>query len=106
MRRITISWVCSIALTACNMTDETEPRTLGEVSTGFNYIPVDALPVAIAVAPPLPETATASDMRTGRYRHCVARRAPEKKPADLMDALPDHTVRMAIRQMNGNGNMG
>ena len=93
-----------------------EPRTLGEVNTGYNYIPVDPLPVTVLadglVNGAFPPGTTALQMRTARFTRCVGRDAldgdveADDDSADVMDALPDHTIRMAIRSLSGQGEGG
>ncbi len=97
-----------------------EPKTLGERNTGYNYIPVDPLEVSVLIDQGFPKAGTAKDMQAYRYRRCVARADRDDSPAtppaagaaavpagadkakhgpDVMDALPDHTIRMAMRTM-------
>jgi hypothetical protein len=92
------------------------PDTSGELNTGYNYIPVDPLEVSV-LADGLdsngnfPPGTTAAQMREKRYGRCVARASnnparADHNPADVMDALPDHTVRMAVREVTGEGKGG
>ncbi len=114
-----------IPLASCDGLQES--RTLGEVNTGFNYIPVDPLPVTVfadgLVNGQFPAGTTAKGMREKRYLRCVARGGMDKAekpaaagaagparsdddPADVMDALPDQTIRMAVRNLSGKGSGG
>jgi hypothetical protein len=100
--------VSGLALTGCAGILE-EPKTLGEINTGYNYIPVDPLGVDVIIEPPpIALDASGWDRNNLRYARCASRRGkdPKKDPADVMDALPDHTVRMAIRELSGSGNLG
>ena len=108
MRHFAILLISGCCLAGCGAMQLDPPKTLGEINTGFNYIPVDPLAVGVAIEPPpLPADAKAKDRRDLRYHRCYSRRASEGKDwADVMDALPDHTVRMAIRQMSGDANAG
>jgi len=93
-----------------------QPATPGELNTGYNYIPVD--PLEVSVLPDgldangrFPPGTTAEQMRERRYGRCVARGSnnPARmlhNPADVMDALPDHTVRMAVREVTGEAKGG
>lgn len=84
-----------------------EPKTVGEINTGYNYVPVDPLEVDVVPGTPIPAGASALQMRKLRYSRCVGRRDngdPDK--VDVMDALPDHTVRMAVRKTSGTGSGG
>lgn len=98
------------ALASCDGLQE--PRTLGETNTGYNYIPLDPLEVDVLISGPLAPNATALDMRRLRYTRCVSRDSMDGNPdagdkaADVMDALPDHTIRMAIRTLSGQGEGG
>jgi hypothetical protein len=99
--------VASVSLSGCDSVPLSESRTLGEINTGYNYIPLDPLAVAIEVDPPLPANATAAQARERRYSRCVTRsKSTPPNPSDVMDALPDHTVRMAVRKVTGDGNLG
>ena len=92
------------------------PDTPGELKTGYNYIPVDPLQVTVLAdgldsTGNFPPGTTAEQMREKRYGRCVARASnnPARKdhhPADVMDALPDHTVRMAVREVTGEAKGG
>ena len=108
MRRILAVCISSFALTGCAGILE-EPKTPGEINTGYNYIPVDPLSVGVSIEPPpVAPNASGWDRNTLRYARCASRRGkdPEKDPPDVMDALPDHTVRMAIREISAAGNLG
>lgn len=108
MKQLVLVLLAGCTLAGCETLQLDEPKTLGEINTGYNYIPVDPLAVGVAIEPPpLPANATAAERRRLRYQRCVSRRMAEgDKPADVMDALPDHTVRMAIREMSGEANAG
>ncbi len=113
MKRIALTLLCT-AVSACETLQLEEPRTLGEVNTGYNYIPVDPLPVTVLADGldangAFPTGTTAEVMRRRRYQRCVARGAdgePDDDAADVMDALPDHTVRMAVRSRSAQGESG
>ena len=98
-----LTFAC-VVLPACAGMGLEEPATLGELNTGYNYIPVDPLEVTVLLDGQFAPGTTAEDMRTGRYKRCVAR--GKSNPQDVMDALPDHTVRMAVRAVNGSGSGG
>jgi hypothetical protein len=107
--KLALLLACS-GLAACETFQLDEPRTIGEVNTGNNYIPVDPLQVDVLLGSRLGSAATAFDMRDARYIRCVARGArpgdPDNRSADLMDALPDHTIRMAVRKVSGSARAG
>lgn len=120
-------YVCSsVALCGCAGVLH-EPRTLGELNTGYNYVPVDPLQVTVLTEPAIPPGASAHLMRAMRYVRCVPRGQMDEgekatvsaggteaggdadngsDPADVMDALPDHTIRMAVRELTGEGTAG
>lgn len=125
MRHLLIT-CSSLALCGCGGILQ-EPKTLGELNTGYNYIPVDPLEVSVLTDSMVPSGTSAQAMRKLRYLRCLPRgvmdeaeaadaaateAAPAKKaakkdkPADVMDALPDHTIRMAVRQLSGSGKAG
>jgi hypothetical protein len=99
----------AFSLSGCETLSLDEPKTLGEINTGYNYIPVDPLAVGISIEPPaVPADASGWTRNALRYARCASRRGtdPKKDPPDVMDALPDHTVRMAMREISGGGNLG
>ncbi|HYZ47655.1 MAG TPA: hypothetical protein VE567_02050 [Sphingomonas sp.] len=102
MRRIVSGMAISL-LTGCASLGLNLPKTMGEMSSGYTYVPVDPLLVDIQVEAPLP--ANAAEWSERRYQACLSRRGKtqdgQPSKADLMDALPDHTIRMAIREMTG-----
>jgi hypothetical protein len=110
MKRLTLILMSGCSLAACTTTQLDEPRTAGEINTGYNYIPVDPLEVSVLIdeefAPGgvFPPGTSAKRMRETRYIRCVAR--GDNNPADVMDALPDHTVRMAVREVTGEAKGG
>jgi hypothetical protein len=109
MARVALILIGSCALAGCETLQLNEPKTLGEINTGFNYIPVDPLGVGILIEPPtLPAGTSGWDRIALRYARCASRRGkdPKKDPPDVMDALPDHTIRMAVRRVSGGGNLG
>ena len=113
MKSAVFLFIASTAITACSALDPNVPKTLGELSTGYSYIPVDPLLVSVNLGNPAPDSA--KEMAGRRYHACLARRAKDETKkeddkngnqkaisnADLMDALPDHTVRMAVQQLSG-----
>lgn len=104
-KNLSLVLLCAF-LPACETIGQlNEPRTLGEVNTGYNYIPVDPLQVGVLLETQFPAGTSASEMRRGRYGRCVPRRNDAAK-VDVMDALPDHTVRMAVRSVSGKGSGG
>ena len=127
MGRLVGILMAGCALSACETMQLEEPRTLGEINTGNNYIPVDPLEVSVLIDDEFPKTGTAKEMQSYRYRRCVARAdrddLPPKAAAgaagaapagsdrpkhgpDVMDALPDHTIRMAMRSLSASGGGG
>jgi hypothetical protein len=116
MRYIFGICVSGLALTGCAGFLR-PPQTLGELNTGYTYIPVDPLPVMVVTDPPIPAGVDALQIRKLRYLRCVGRDSLDKKAsnkpdgndgadkdhsADVMDALPDHEIRMAMRETTGN----
>src|SRR3954471_22553880 len=95
-------------LAGCETFGLNEPKTLGEINTGYNYIPVDPLAVGVEIEPPpLPAGAKGTDRRDRRYFRCVTRsKSTPQNPPDVMETLPDNTVRMAVRKVTGEGNLG
>lgn len=103
-----------------------EPSTAGELNTGYNYIPVDPLEITVLAdgldsQGRFPPGTTAKGMQRMRYSRCVSRSGRDKsespppegtsdgqeeRAADVMDALPDHTVRMAVRDISGGAEGG
>lgn len=90
------------------------PKTPGEINSGYIYIPVDPVEVTVLVNGQFPPGTTAKGMRRLRYGRCVARSTmddpgdPVPAPADVhsadvMDALPDHTIRLGMRSVSGSG---
>lgn len=123
MKRLLVTLLAGCALSACSSMGLNEPKTLGELNTGYNYIPVDPLEVTVLTdgLDPLtldfPKGTTAKAMRRLRYGRCVSRSTmddakdpvpppADKHSADVMDALPDHTIRLAIREMSASGSGG
>lgn len=96
--------VC-MSLPGCATLPLLEPRTMGEVNANYDYIPLDPLAVQVAVIPPLANDARGRDRNQVRYRLCVPRRTGPDKHADLMDALPDMTLRMAVEEITGQANL-
>lgn len=86
MRRTVTTVFIGLSISGCATTDLEEPRTLGERNAGYNYIPLDPLPVSAA--------------SLGR---CVARSDKPNVVADFMDALPDNAVRIAIQDVSAAG---
>lgn len=78
---------------------------MGEVNANYDYIPLDPLAVQVAVVPALTDDARGRDRSQVRYWRCVPRRSGPDKHADLMDALPDMTLRMAVEDITGQGNL-
>lgn len=103
MRKQLILLFCCSYLAACSTLPLDEPRTIGEVNANFDYIPLDPLAINIAFVPELQDTAAGSERMVARYRRCPSRR--KNDPADLMDALPDNTVRMGVEELTGEGNL-
>ena len=115
-KEVALLLACTM-LAGCETLQLSEPRTAGEINTGYDYIPVDPLPVTV-LADGLdefgrfPPGTTARDMRRLRYIRCVSRDqmdgggSDDDDPADVMDALPDHTIRMAVRTLSGEGEGG
>lgn len=109
MKNLVLVLLSGIALGGCGTLQLNEPKTLGEINTGYNYIPVDPLGVGVSIEPPpLGPNVSGWDRIALRYARCASRRGrdPKKDFPDVMDALPDHTVRMAMRRISGSGNMG
>ena len=105
MNRLVPALLAACSVPACADTLK-PPKTPGEINTGYSYIPVDPLGVGIAIEPPpLGPNATAKERLKRRYQRCRPRRGDDDD-ADVMDALPDHTVRMAIRRISGSGDLG
>jgi hypothetical protein len=104
MRRSIAALLVCIPLSACSTFPLMEPRTIGEVNANYDYIPLDPLSVQIAVAPPLADDARGPRRNEERYRRCAPRRTG--KNADLMDALPDMTLRMAVEDITGQASLG
>lgn len=97
--------ICAV-LPGCETIGELNPpRTLGEANTGYTYIPVDPLEVGVLLDEQFPAGTPADQMRRTRYARCYGRRDDQAK-VDVMDALPDHTVRMAIRNVSASGGGG
>lgn len=105
MRSAAAGIVAFAALAGCDGNPLEEPRTPGEVNTGFNYIPVDPLEVGVLLERQFAPGTNAATMRQGRYARCSPRRE-KPEDVDVMDALPDHAVRMAVRQISAKGNAG
>lgn len=109
MKHLVLMLLGGVGLAGCETLQLNEPKTLGEINTGYNYIPVDPLGVGVSIEPPpLPADISGWQRNALRYARCASRRSkdPRKDPPDVMDALPDHTVRMAMRRISGGGNMG
>jgi hypothetical protein len=133
MKRLALILLSGCALGGCETMQIAEPKTLGEINTGYNYIPVDPLEVAVLLDKLPASGTTAKEMQAMRYGRCIARGdrdepvapapAQTAKPAalkaaatpvasklrhsaDVMDALPDHTIRMAVRSISGEGQGG
>src|SRR4051812_39010042 len=109
MVRLALILLASCALAGCESLQLNEPKTIGEINTGYNYIPVDPLGVGVLIEPPpLPAGASGWDRSALRYARCASRRGkdPKKDPPDVMDALPDHTIRMAMRRITASGDLG
>lgn len=101
LRKMTAAFL-GVPLAACTGLGPLDaPATIGEINVAYRYIPVDPLAVDVRVIPPLADTAAGRARNLQRYRRCAPRRDDEEK-VDVMDALPDHTVRMAVRQLSGN----
>ena len=69
------------------------PQTIGERSSGYTYIPLDPLPVQTRPG------------RTCRYDEATGGLAKGYKYKDLLDALPDNAVRMAIKEYDAKGKL-
>lgn len=105
MRYAVAGFVACAILSGCKDKPLEEPKTQGEVNTGFNYIPVDPLEVGVLLEKQFPSGTSAATMRQGRYARCSPRREKPEE-VDVMDALPDHAVRMAVRQISAQGSGG
>ena len=82
MKRVFITAVV-VSLTACSTFSELQlPQSSGEKLSGYTYIPLDPLPVAL----PLCEE-----------------KGFALKP--LLDALPDNTIRMVVKEFDADGSL-
>src|SRR5262245_23377000 len=85
--------VAPILLTGCSLFPSLEPPpSLGERNSGFTYIPLDPLPVATAPG------RSCGDIRDERLPEGV-------KFREVLDALPDNAVRMAIKEYDAKGKL-
>ncbi|HEY7811438.1 MAG TPA: hypothetical protein VIA98_13805 [Allosphingosinicella sp.] len=116
---ILLTAAAALPLSACATNSLVEPKTPGEINTGYNYVPVDPIEVTVLIDGRLvdaegqfPASTSAKIMQAARYQRCVPRsimddadepapKTPPEHSADVMDALPDHTIRMAIREVSG-----
>lgn len=110
MSRLAMLILACMAVAGCKDRQKALPTTAGEESSGFSYIPVDPLPVSVVPKDgslnerdQFPPGTTAAQMRLARYGQCVSLKKKTDDSADVMDALPDHTVRMAVRHVSGSG---
>jgi hypothetical protein len=60
-----------------------EPKSTGEILSGYNYVPLDPMPVSVYIHP-----------------DCEG-----QKLGTLFEYLPDNAVRIAVRQLNANGSL-
>lgn len=83
--RLIYTLILLTGLSACSLPSMTLPKSLGEINSNYSYIPLDPLPVA-----------------TRKGNSCAKKDAEFK---DLLNALPDNAVRIAIGQYNKNGSL-
>jgi hypothetical protein len=87
MRRLFLT-VSVFALYGCaefsGSTQLNEPKTTAEILSGYNYVPLDPLPVNVLIHP-----------------NCEG-----QKIGKLFEYLPDNAVRIAMRQLTANGSLG
>jgi len=84
-------FLLSILFSGCALFKNGKPQTLGEKYSSYGYIPVDPLPVF-----------------TGRGASCKSKKCEtncDRKFKKLLDALPDQTVRLAIKEIEANGSV-
>lgn len=65
------------------------PRTIGEVSSGYGYVPLDALPV----------------LDSGNDYACQSLGSDKYEAVPLLEALPDLSIRFAVGSIDANGNL-
>jgi hypothetical protein len=94
----------SAVLPACSSLPLFEPRTIGEINANYDYIPLEPSSVMVLIDG-LPADAGGAARDAWRYRLCVPRREGPGKSSDVMDALPDNTVRMAVEHITASGSV-
>ena len=89
--------ILAVLLTGCSLLPQAEPPpSLGERNSGFTYIPLDPLPV---------QTIPGRSCMSPAAREPGSDLAKGVKYKDLLDALPDNAVRMAIKEYDGKGKL-
>jgi hypothetical protein len=81
--RLVIGTLLAVAVSSCGVL--APPRSVGEVLSGYSYVPLDPLPITV---------------QSGANCAAGAARLP------LLSVLPDNAVRIAVRNLSGDATLG
>lgn len=119
MYRLVLFFSYSILLSACGVFEAFTPKTIGEINSGYTYVPIDSIPISdqpgrscgqyeyrnIGLSAQFTDNVSEGELDFSNGVKLEYPTDPEQKIfyKDLLDSFPDNAVRVSIERFDSSG---